>query len=243
MFIGYLVINVLLTVNMLIAMMGNTYLAVAETRKEWTRQVKAALQFTCWKLLKILPLAALPPAPHPIPPAPNPTYSFYAKKMGQPQTNCKRRYLNGFQRRNSSPITYRKCPKVPGRESGKKRDLLELTSIELQSSMKTRLNRMSNSSAHKNPLTLFRLGGGGGGGFWCPRQLWLDRNFRQFKIILPYHRTFPQIYLAIWWRGRILIMRSGHGNSILKGIFSWNLNFLFIFYIKLDCDAWDRVFW
>ena len=85
------------------------------------------------------------------------------KKMGQPQTNCKRRYLNGFQRRNSSPITYRKCPKVPGRESGKKRDLLELTSIELQSSMKTRLNRMSNSSAHKNPLTLFRLGGGGGG--------------------------------------------------------------------------------
>ena len=40
-------INVLLTVNMLIAMMGNTYLAVAETRKEWTRQVKAALRFTC----------------------------------------------------------------------------------------------------------------------------------------------------------------------------------------------------
>ena len=34
-----------------------------------------------------------------------------------------------------------------------------------------------------------------------------------------------------------------HGNSILKGMFSWNLNFLFIFYIKLDCDAWDRVFW
>ena len=22
-----------------------------------------------------------------------------------------------------------------------------------------------------------------------------------------------------------------------------NLNFLFIFYIKLDCDAWDQVFW
>ena len=26
-------------------------------------------------------------------------------------------------------------------------------------------------------------------------------------------------------------------------MFSWNLNFLFIFYIKLDCGAWDRVFW
>ena len=56
-------------------------------------------------------------------------------------------------------------------------------------------------------LTLFRLGGEGG--FWCPRQLWLACNFRQFKIILPYHRTFPQIYLAIWWYSRILIMRSG----------------------------------
>ena len=54
-------------------------------------------------------------------------------------------------------------------------------------------------------LTLFRLGEGA---LWCPRQLWLARNFRQFKIILPYHRTFPQIYLAIWWCGRILIMGS-----------------------------------
>ena len=79
--------------------------------------------------------------------------SFYAKKMGQPQTNCKRRYLNGFQRRNSSPITYQKSPKVPDRESGKKRDSLELTSIQLQSSMETRLNRMSNSSGHKNSVT------------------------------------------------------------------------------------------
>ena len=52
-------------------------------------------------------------------------------------------------------------------------------------------------------------GGGGGGGFWCPRQLWLARNFREFKIILPYHRNFPQIYLTIWWCGRILIMGSG----------------------------------
>ena len=56
-------------------------------------------------------------------------------------------------------------------------------------------------------LTLFGLRGGGGG-FWCPRQLWIARNFRQFKIILSYHRTFPQIYLAVWWCGRILVMGS-----------------------------------
>ena len=57
-------------------------------------------------------------------------------------------------------------------------------------------------------LTLFGEGGKGGGGFWCPRQLWVARNFRQFKIILSYHRTFPQIYLAVWWCGRILVMGS-----------------------------------
>ena len=75
------------------------------------------------------------------------------KKMAQLQIKCKRRYLNGFQRRNSSPITYQKSPKVLDRESGKKRNLLGLTSIQSQSSMETRLNKMSNSSAHKNPLT------------------------------------------------------------------------------------------
>ena len=48
----------------------------------------------------------------------------------------------------------------------------------------------------------------GGGGFWCPRQVWIARSFRQFKIILSYHRTFPQIYLAVWWCGRILVMGS-----------------------------------
>ena len=58
-------------------------------------------------------------------------------------------------------------------------------------------------------LTLFRLGKGGRGVFWCPRQLWFACNFRQFKIILPYHSNFPQIYLAIWWCNRILIMESG----------------------------------
>ena len=50
-------------------------------------------------------------------------------------------------------------------------------------------------------LTLFSLWGGGGGGL-------LMRNSRQFKIILSYHRTFPRIYLAVWWCGRILVMGS-----------------------------------
>ena len=54
-------------------------------------------------------------------------------------------------------------------------------------------------------LTLFRLEAAG---FWCPRQLWIARNFRQFKIILSYHRTFPRIYLAVWWCGRILVIGS-----------------------------------
>ena len=57
------------------------------------------------------------------------------------------------------------------------------------------------------PLTLFRLGVGLL--MPAPTLIWLARNFRQFKIILPYQKTFPQIYLAIWWCGRILIMGSG----------------------------------
>ena len=92
-------------------------------------------------------------------------------------------------------------------------------------------------------LTLFGLrGGGGGGGFWCPRQLWIARNFRQFKIILSYHRTFPQIYLAVWWCGRILVM----GSDVAMATAFWRaclaeiwISCLF-FYIKLD---WYRVFW
>lgn len=39
MFFLFLILGALLIVNMLIAMMGNTYLMVAETKKEWTRQV------------------------------------------------------------------------------------------------------------------------------------------------------------------------------------------------------------
>ena len=39
MFFLFLILGALLIVNMLIAMMGNIYLMVAETKKEWTRQV------------------------------------------------------------------------------------------------------------------------------------------------------------------------------------------------------------
>jgi len=39
MFFLFIILGALLIVNMLIAMMGNTYLKVAETEKEWTRQV------------------------------------------------------------------------------------------------------------------------------------------------------------------------------------------------------------
>lgn len=39
MFVVYMVIVAILLVNMLIAMMGNTYQKIAETRNEWQRQV------------------------------------------------------------------------------------------------------------------------------------------------------------------------------------------------------------
>ena len=38
-FMVYMIMVTLLLVNMLIAMMGNTYQLVAETQKEWFRQV------------------------------------------------------------------------------------------------------------------------------------------------------------------------------------------------------------
>jgi len=39
-FVIYMVLVTLLLVNMLIAMMGNTYQVVSETEKEWLRQVR-----------------------------------------------------------------------------------------------------------------------------------------------------------------------------------------------------------
>lgn len=40
MFVLYMGIVAILLVNMLIAMMGNTYQKIAETRNEWQRQVR-----------------------------------------------------------------------------------------------------------------------------------------------------------------------------------------------------------
>ena len=42
------------------------------------------------------------------------------RKMVQPKTNYKRRYLNGFQRRTLSRTTYPRSPKAPGGEGYKK---------------------------------------------------------------------------------------------------------------------------
>ena len=52
MFFLFMILGALLIVNMLIAMMGNTYLKVAETEKEWTRQVNE-MNFSRRKILSI----------------------------------------------------------------------------------------------------------------------------------------------------------------------------------------------
>ena len=46
------------------------------------------------------------------------------KKIGQPATNCNRRFFNGFRLCNVSLLTYQKSQKLPLREVTKKRDLL-----------------------------------------------------------------------------------------------------------------------
>ena len=46
------------------------------------------------------------------------------KKIGQPATNCDRRFFNGFRLCNVSLLTYQKSQKIPLREVTKKRDLL-----------------------------------------------------------------------------------------------------------------------
>ena len=69
-------------------------------------------------------------------------------------------------------------------------------------------------------------------------------QFQTIKIILSYHRTFPQIIwqfgdgVEFWLWGLMLSWQQQ-----FEGMFSRNLNFLGFFYIKLDCDAWDQVFW
>ena len=50
-----------------------------------------------------------------------------------------------------------------------------------------------------NPIRPAGGGRGWGGGepigFWCPCQLWIACIFRQLKIMLPYHNTFPHVLL------------------------------------------------
>ena len=47
------------------------------------------------------------------------------KKIGQPATNCNRRFFNGFRLCNVSLLTYQKSQKIPVWEVTKKRDLLK----------------------------------------------------------------------------------------------------------------------
>ena len=46
------------------------------------------------------------------------------KEIGQPATNCNRRFFNGFRLCNVSLITYQKSQEIPLREVNKKRNLL-----------------------------------------------------------------------------------------------------------------------
>ena len=48
-----------------------------------------------------------------------------SSKVGQPVTNCKRMFLNGFWSRNTSSITYQKSPKIRGRDVDKKQAFWE----------------------------------------------------------------------------------------------------------------------
>ena len=48
-----------------------------------------------------------------------------SSKVGQPDTNCKRMFLNGFWSRNMSSITYQKSPKIRVGDVDKKQGFLE----------------------------------------------------------------------------------------------------------------------
>lgn len=53
-FVLFMAIVAILLVNMLIAMMGNTYQKIAETKNEWQRQVSLKLDFIKTKKMLIL---------------------------------------------------------------------------------------------------------------------------------------------------------------------------------------------
>ena len=48
-----------------------------------------------------------------------------SSKVGQPATNCKRIFLNGFLPRNMSSVTYQKSPKIRAGDVDKKQVFLE----------------------------------------------------------------------------------------------------------------------
>ena len=61
------------------------------------------------------------------------------QKVGQPATNCKRRFFNGFWSRNMSSITYQKSPKIRVGEVDEKRVFFRALYRLILRCMKTRL--------------------------------------------------------------------------------------------------------
>ena len=62
-----------------------------------------------------------------------------SQKVGQPATNCKRRFFNGFWSRNMSSITYQKSPKIRVGEVDEKRVFFRALYRLILRCMKTRL--------------------------------------------------------------------------------------------------------
>ena len=62
-----------------------------------------------------------------------------SQKVGQPATNCKRRFFNGFWSRNMSSITYQKSPKIRVGEVDEKRMFFRALYRLILRCMKTRL--------------------------------------------------------------------------------------------------------
>ena len=62
-----------------------------------------------------------------------------SRKVGQPATNCKRRFFNGFWSRNMSSITYQKSPKIRVGEVDEKRVFFRALYRLILRCMKTRL--------------------------------------------------------------------------------------------------------
>ena len=82
----------------------------------YTSDIRRAICFNALLIIDILPLVATWEMP--ISPV------ILWKKIGQPATNCNRRFFNGFRLCNVSVITYQKSQEIPLREVTQKCNLL-----------------------------------------------------------------------------------------------------------------------